>query len=358
MALRKTKRLLTEPMKSFIVIYHNSIENTIKFNLESHMIKSNPLILIILIGSIVYLSCSQDASQIEWKQVNSGTDAHLYGVHFVDAKLGWAVGTDGVVLSSKDGGKTWNGSDTKSITKDTFFTQVSFTTPNNGWLVGIGKVYYTGSGGNSWNVQHQLRVAGAKSPGILDLHFVNKTEGWAVGGIDPKGISTILHTQNGGGKWEKVMNPAEKHLWGVYFVNSDHGWVVGEEGVILHTKDGGKQWELQNSNAEQPLFAIHFADLMYGWVVGSNGLILHTADGGQTWERQQNPIKLSLRDIAFKNEKEGWAVGEEGSILHTTDGGTTWNQYASPTINNLQDIFLFKNSSWIVGEKGTILRSH
>ena len=321
------------------------------------MIKTNPFILMILIGSIACLGCSQDASQIEWKRINSGTDAHLYGIHFVDAKLGWAVGTDSVVLSSKDGGKTWSGLDARSITKDTFFTKVSFTTPNNGWLVGIGKVYYTGSGGNSWNVQHQLRPVGMRSPGILDIYFVDTTEGWAVGGIGTGGISTILYTENGGTKWEKVVNPSDKHLWGVYFVDSEHGWVVGEEGEILHTRDGGKQWVRQNSNAEQPLFAVHFADLMHGWIVGTNGLILHTADGGQTWGKQQNPTKQSLRDVAFQNEKEGWAVGEEGLILHTTDGGTTWNQYASPTTNNLQDIFLLKNSGWIVGEKGTVLRS-
>lgn len=320
------------------------------------MIKTQHLILLILFGSIVYIGCSKDEMQIEWKQVDSGTEAHLYGIHFVDAKNGWAVGLDGTVLSSKDGGKTWRGLDTKSISKAKL-TQVSFATPKNGWLVSIGKVHYTSSGGNSWNIQHQIRTAGAKPPGILDLHFVNTAVGWAVGGVDNKGMSTILYTQNGGSKWEKIRNPSEKHLWGVYFVDSEHGWVVGEAGEILHTQDGGKQWVRQNSNAEQPLFAVHFADLMHGWIVGTEGLILHTANGGKTWQRHQNPFKQSLRDVAFQNKKEGWAVGEEGLILHTTDGGTTWNQDASSTTKNLQDIFLLKKSGWIVGEKGTILRS-
>ena len=315
------------------------------------MKKLQSIILFTLIGSIVYIGCSQDTSKIEWKQVNSNTGTHLYGVDFVDDKLGWAVGTDGVVMSTKDGGKTWNASDTKSNSKNTL-TQVSFTTRTNGWLVSIGKVLYTGSSGNSWNVQHQLRTVGDRPPGILDLYFVSTTEGWAVGGS-----GTILHTLNGGGKWEKVTSPVEKHLWGVYFVDAGHGWIVGEEGEVLHTKDGGKQWEQQQSDAEQPLFAVHFVDIKKGWIVGTSGLILHTSDGGQTWQRQENPMKQSLRDIAFFNEKEGWAVGEDGVILQTLDGGVTWKQYASPTTNNLQDIYLSKNSGWIVGEKGTILRS-
>lgn len=321
------------------------------------MIQARHSILVLLIGFVVFLGCSQDTSKLEWKQVNSGTGTHLYGVHFVDAKLGWAAGSDGVVLSSKDGGKTWHGAETKSISKDTL-TQVNFTTPTNGWLVSIGKVHYTGSGGNSWNVQHQLRAMGMMPPGILDLYFVNTTEGWAVGGKDNKGMATILHTQDGGGKWEKVRNPSEQHLWSVYFADSEHGWIVGEDGEILHTSNGGKQWVRQESGVEQPLFAVHFADLMNGWIVGTNGLILHTADGGQTWQRQKTQLKQSLRDVSFQNEKEGWAVGEKGVILHTTDGGTTWERYASPTASNLQDIFLLKKSGWIVGEKGTILRSH
>ena len=314
------------------------------------MIKAQHLIVIILIGTVSFLGCSQDNSQIEWKLVDSGTDAHLYGVNFVDGKQGWVVGTNGVVMSSKDRGKTWMSSDSESLSNNTL-TQVNFTTPNNGWLVSIGKVHYTGSGGNSWSVQHQERAVGERPPGILDIYFVNTTEGWAVGGI-----GTILHTLNGG-KWEKIRIYSDKHLWGVYFVDPEHGWIVGEEGEILHTQDGGKQWISQNSDAEQPLFAVHFANLMNGWIVGTNGLILHTDSGGQTWIRQKNPFKQSLRDVSFFNEKDGWAVGEEGLILQTTDGGMTWDRYASPTSNNLQDIHLLKNKGWIVGEKGTILRS-
>ena len=313
------------------------------------MIKTKYLILIILFGTVSILGCSQEDSQIEWTQVDSGTEAHLYGVKFVNGKLGWAAGSNGVVLSSKDGGNTWNGLEAKSQLKDTL-TQVDFTTPNNGWLASIGKVHYTGSGGDSWRVQHQERAVGENPPGILDLYFVSTTEGWAVGGA-----GTILHTLNGG-KWERVQTFSEKHLWGVYFVDPEHGWIVGEEGEIMRTQDGGKQWISQKSDAEQPLFAVHFATRQNGWIVGTDGLILNTNNGGKTWTRQKNISKQSIRDVAFSNKKEGWAVGEEGLILRTTDGGNTWNRYASPTSNNLQDIYLFKKSGWIVGEKGTILK--
>ena len=319
------------------------------------MIKTQHLILIIFIASITLLGCSQDASQIEWEQVNSGSSAHLYGVHFFDGKHGWAVGSGGIVLSSKDRGKTWSGEDEMSIATYTL-THVNFTTAINGWIVGKGSIHYTSSSGNSWNIQHQIQSTGNVTPGILDLYFINRTEGWAVGGVDGKGMSTILYTQNGGGTWKKVNNPSDKHLWGVH-AYSTSVWVVGEEGEILHTPDGGKQWIRQSSKAEQPLFAVHFPHPSKGWIVGSDGLILHTIDKGMTWKRQINPMKQSLRDVEFQDADRGWAVGEKGAILHTTDAGKTWINYPSPTTKNLQDIHFNGNSGWIVGEKGVILRT-
>ena len=166
----------------------------------------NYLALFILCGSLVYLSCTQDSVQFEWRQIESGTGEHLYGVHFVDAEHGWAVGTAGTILSTVNGGMTWTGG---SVARETL-TQVSFTTPNNGWLSSIGKVQYTGSGGASWRVQHQARGAGKRPPGILDLYFVSTTEGWAVGGS-----GTILHTKDGGQSFGKIIETFQINIFGV-----------------------------------------------------------------------------------------------------------------------------------------------
>ena len=142
------------------------------------MKNKNYIALMILCGSLVCLGCSQDTVQFEWRQLESGTGEHLYGIHFIDTKRGWAVGTGGTVLSTVDGGISWASA---AISRDVL-TQVSFATPNNGWTVSIGQVHYTGSGGASWNLQHQARGTGKNPPGILDLHFVDTTHGWAVGG--------------------------------------------------------------------------------------------------------------------------------------------------------------------------------
>ncbi len=317
-----------------------------KFHLE--MGNEMYFVLIILCGSLIVFGCSEDTTEFEWQQIESNTDVHLYGVDFVDAKRGWAVGSAGTVLSTIDGGVSWTSS---TLSKDTL-THVSFTTSNNGWIASIGKVHYTGSGGTTWSTQHQIRSRG-KPPGILDIHFVNTTEGWVVGGR-----GTVLWTENGGGRWESLRNLSDKHLWSVHFADPEHGWIVGESGEVLHTQDGGVRWIRQKSGVEQPLFGVHFASLTHGWIVGTNGLILHTADSGRSWIRQQSLVRHNLRDVAFHDEQRGWAIGEKGLILRTMDGGNTWTRYPTPAQYNLQNIHLSKNMGWIVGAKGTVLRSY
>ncbi|MEN1451047.1 WD40/YVTN/BNR-like repeat-containing protein, partial [Pseudomonas aeruginosa] len=44
----------------------------------------------------------------EIQQAQVPVDVLLTSVHFPDANNGWAVGHDGVVLHSTDGGKTWS----------------------------------------------------------------------------------------------------------------------------------------------------------------------------------------------------------------------------------------------------------
>ena len=320
------------------------------------MLKKNHLTLFILLcGVFGYLGCSEDSVQFEWRQVESGTSQHLYAIHFSDTKHGWAVGTAGTILSTADGGMTWRAA---SESKDTF-TAVNFATPNNGWLTSIGKVLYTGSSGGSWRIQHQVRAVGTRPPGILDMHFISTAEGWAVGGS-----GTVLHTTDGGNRWESQSNLSKTHLWGVHFVDANNGWIVGgggenEDAEILHTRNGGKQWVRQRSHtSDEFLFAVYFANPTHGWIVGSDGLILHTNDGGRTWLRQKSTVDRALRTVAFRDPTHGWAVGEKGLILQTTDGGQTWSHYPAPVQHNLQDIYLNKGTGWIVGAKGTILRGH
>ena len=55
-----------------------------------------------------------------------------------------------------------------------------------------------------------------------------------------------MYTVDGGITWESAATPlpaAERPTFrDVFFIDDQHGWVVGEEGTILATRDGGSTW--------------------------------------------------------------------------------------------------------------------
>ena len=61
---------------------------------------------------------------------------------------------------------------------------------------------------------------------------------------------------------------------------------------------------------------VFFVDAQHGWIVGSNSTILHTTDGGMTWNRQPSqplPFDIMLKKVRFINPQTGWVVGDDGT---------------------------------------------
>jgi photosystem II stability/assembly factor-like uncharacterized protein len=108
-------------------------------------------------------------------------------------------------------------------------------------------------------------------------------------------------------------------LRAVSFVDSKHGWVAGQWGVVLHTEDGGRKRRRQDSGANYSLYDICFLNRDVGWAVGSNGhgdsVLIHTRDGEFGWRPQPARCSNTLFAICFANQLSGCAVGGFGTII-------------------------------------------
>ena len=103
---------------------------------------------------------------------------------------------------------------------------------------------------------------------------------------------------------ERDPSGTDAALYGVRFVDEDHGWVVGQDGLILHTADGGKTWKKQESNAtfeesdgttkRAYLFTIDALDAEHAWAVGDRSILISTTDGGQTWRSRKVAMEGDL----------------------------------------------------------------
>ena len=69
--------------------------------------------LIALVGSTVYFTRNADgpaspSDEGRWHPVLSGVTSTLLDIDFVDPEHGWAVGQDGTIIATSDGGETWH----------------------------------------------------------------------------------------------------------------------------------------------------------------------------------------------------------------------------------------------------------
>ncbi|MCS7020858.1 MAG: YCF48-related protein [Gemmataceae bacterium] len=304
-------------------------------------------------------------------------DATLYGVYFVDAQEGWAVGDAGVIWHTVDGGEHWERQ--KSGTRASL-RGVHFLTPYTGWVVGrreelglgpIGVVLRTRDGGWQWE-----EVSWGQLPPLQGVRFFDERRGvvWGDGrSASPEGV---YMTEDGGRSWrpvEGVRLPGcramvfrpdhscavaaglegrcalwdhSRDRWQMvegegsrhWYAAADDGqmpgpatyYLVGDGGAIRQSRDGGVSW--QNLVPELPAAALAMCDFRacaawgrHLWIAGRAGrLVLYSPDRGQTWHRQRLEVPLTIHGMFFLTDRQGWLVGELGVIHATRDGGANW----------------------------------
>jgi len=206
----------------------------------------------------------------------------------------------------------------------------------------------------------QLRLASpAGSLDLFAVQIVERTLGWAVGDIDPRGVGgCIYHTTDAGRTWTPA-RAASEVLTGIHFVDAQTGWIAGYAGHIERTDDGGRTWRVQRSeHPGEVLNAITASDGQHAWAVGARGVILRTQNGGAEWTAADAGRREDFWAVAFASATRGWITGGHGVVLETSDGGTSWHAVDSPTKSALYGLAVLPPSTVVaVGERGTVVRS-
>ncbi|SFP97222.1 Uncharacterized protein SAMN05216177_106356 [Ectopseudomonas toyotomiensis] len=142
----------------------------------------------------------------------------------------------------------------------------------------------------------------------------------------------ILYSNDQGQSWQQAKVPTRQMLTSLFFVDAQHGWVVGHDAQVLTTTDGGLTWtkQFEDLEREAPLLDIWFKDLQTGYAVGAYGALLETTDGGQNWEdvsdRLDNEDAYHLNAITAVKDSGLFIVGELGQMFRSADWGETWER--------------------------------
>ena len=304
--------------------------------------------------------CSQlTAFASSWTRQPSGTMAWLHAIHFLDQNRGWVAGSNGTLLQTIDGGASWKR--TSLGIKDDL-RDVYFSDETTGWILAqrdplrlkplepSSYLLSTNDGGVTW--QPLFLNTTDVNTRFARLVFTDAQHGWVFGET-----GALFATTDGGAHWIPQRSATNHLLLGGAVANDGRGFLVGAGGTILRSNDYGATWQslsLRNS-APARLSAVSVIGNI-AWTVGGDR-IFRTIDSGRTWSIQQLNTSANLFDIKFIDAKEGWAVGNQGMLLHTSDGGMRWSVESIQSARSLERLFVLdRNHAWVVGFGGTILK--
>jgi photosystem II stability/assembly factor-like uncharacterized protein len=250
------------------------------------------------------------------------TNAHAQGVHFPDINNGFIVGTDGsrsIIYHTTDGGSTW-GTPVQPV-PDWQLNAVNFFNTSIGIAVGNnGVIHRTINGGSSW-----VSSTSGVTDQLNDVIFLNSNIAIAVGAN-----GKILRSTDAGATWTIISLGITTNLRGVGFMNSTEGFIVGYSGLILRTTDAGLTWNSISSPATNNIWGMMFVNSSTGFAAGYAGTIIKYIPGSSNWTVYRDNDYL----LTGSKQVKGVGINPVGNVWIAVDGtnggsskfnGSTWD---------------------------------
>ena len=249
-------------------------------------------------GKIVSINTDGHATRFDTPVHESLQDLALW-----DAQRAIAVGNDGIVLVTRDGGQSWqkiDGVPRSEVANK--LTRVRVAADGRAIATGeMGALLESKDHGMSWS-----RLRDEEDTAWNDVALLPGGHLVVVGEF-----GRILRSLDGGASWQEVSSPVESSLMGVAFRNAQDGVAVGLEGVVLVSRDGGASWTRSAINSHDHLFDIAWDEANQRWLgAGALGGWVRADASAAAWEAG----RVDSRDLAWHTRvlpagKEAWFAG-------------------------------------------------
>jgi photosystem II stability/assembly factor-like uncharacterized protein len=331
---------------------------------------------------IVTLLVTSQIASAQWVKQTVNTSASFRGLSVVNEKIIWASGTEGTVIRTIDGGKTWNVMTVPGAGKLDFRDIEAFDA-NTAYILSIGngessRIYKTADGGKSW--KEQFRNKNEKA-------FFDAMTCWGpdncIAVSDPVEGKFLLISIRGAEGWQvddytdgymPDAKPGEAAFAasGTCIVRPDTNLFLvvtgGSAARVFRSQttiDTGIRWRvfetgLLSGSPGSGIFSIAMYDRNRGVIVGGNyekaaehiNNLGFTYDSGITWNLGTG-LSGYRSGVTYLDKKTIIAVGTNGTDI-TRDGGKSWNKVGNEDLNAVAA--KGKRAVWAVGPKGVVVK--
>jgi len=241
-----------------------------------------------------------------WAQRLTPTRAMLTGVSFADARHGWAVGHDGVILATSDGGESWTRQD-RGDDLESIYLDVLFLDAQRGFITGAyGQCRSTVDGGKTWR---------PLEPDSAEIHY-NRIAADANGRLYLAGESgTLLISSDEGQTWRASAVPYDGSLFTIVPLGDRTLVVAGLRGHILTSHDHGARWEPHHSDT--PVLIMSGVRLAGGTLAlaGQGGNFFVSRDDGRSFTNWKPAgFSTGIADLVETADGALVTVGEAGAV--------------------------------------------
>lgn len=250
-----------------------------------------------------------DAPQGPWRdaRVQPQRGSALTQVRALDGGLLLAVGHDGWIVRSTDGGMNWK--------EAAFDDNVDSAAP----LLGIGGPY-----------NGKLYAYGA--------------------------FGQLLISTDQGASWQKQSSETlgDRHFYGMTQAADGALWLVGEQGTLLRSGDDGATWAAQPQIYAGSFFgALTLPDrtmLLYGM----RGKVFRSGDAGKHWEAVPMPAEVSLFGGALDAEGHAVLAGAGNTVYVSHDNGHSFTQVTTGNRHDLAAVLPLADGRLLTAGDGGI----
>jgi len=269
---------------------------------------------LIAVGQRGHILVSDDGQH--WQQASVPVSTDLTAVHFPVTAQGWAVGHDGVILHSADGGRTWvkqlDGRTAAKLIVSYYERHAQKDAPAVASIVADA---------------NRMLAEGPDLP-FLNVWFEDEKSGYAIGAFN-----LILKTSDGGKSWvpisELVDNPNRYHLYGISASGGDC-YIAGELGLLLKRDRTSGRFVALPSPYKGSYFGV-LTKPGLTVIFGLRGNAFRSEDGGKSWHRIETGIQSGINAGAVLPDGTMVLASQGGNVLIGTDDARTLKPVAGIT---------------------------